>query len=83
MRVQLRLLTIFSFPDEIVRMTDSFYTGMIFHEYHYIRISILTDPFTYIHICGNNVFNLKSRLNDLFGAKWLTDFFVRPYLGKR
>ena len=39
MRVSSSLWTIYTFLEEIVRMTDSsFYKGIIFHEYRYIRI---------------------------------------------
>ena len=45
--VQFSFSTVYTFLDKIVRMIDSeksFHTGIIFHGYHYIRISVLTDP---------------------------------------
>ena len=45
--VQFSFSTVYTFLDKIVRMIDSeksFHTGgIIFHGYHYIRISVLTD----------------------------------------
>ena len=40
---------LYTFLDEIVRMIDD-REYIIFHEYHYIRISVLTDPIKYLKI---------------------------------